>query len=171
MPRPTTRAELLAAAEHEFDRLWRAVELVPVEQREVPGACDDWSVKDLLAHLHAWQEMSLGWERAGRAGGRPAIPAEGYTFSQTPELNAEIHRRSRDDDWEDVCERLRSTHADLRSVIGSYEDGELFAKGRFAWTKSTSVGSYLVSATSSHYAWASKLIRAWAKRSASAART
>ena len=43
---------------------------------------------------------------------------------------------------------------------------ELFEKRRYRWTGSTSVGSYAVSATTSHYDWAMKHLRksrkAWA---------
>jgi hypothetical protein len=44
---------LLDAARKEFTRLWAAVDLVPADRREASGACGAWSVKDLLAHLHA----------------------------------------------------------------------------------------------------------------------
>ena len=159
--RPTTKAELAAAADTEFDRLWVAVEAVPVGDRERAGACEAWSVKDLLAHLHAWHEMTLNWEKAGSAGERPSIPSEGYTFAETPALNEAIHQRTMNDTWDDVVARLRATHAELRAVIEWYSDDDLFTKQRFAWTRSTSVGAYIVSATSSHYAWASKLIRKW----------
>ena len=163
MGRPTCKTELLAAAEHEFGRLWTAVDSVQEADRELPGACEAWSVKDLLAHLHAWHEMAIGWEQAGSAGESPVIPAEGYTFAETPALNRAIYERTRNDDWGDVVARLRSTHATLLAVIDSYDDADLFTKRRYPWTRSTSVGAYMVSATSSHYAWASKLIRKWAK--------
>ncbi|MGF1597274.1 MAG: ClbS/DfsB family four-helix bundle protein [Acidimicrobiales bacterium] len=160
--RPTTKAELAAAADTEFDRLWAAVDRVPLGERERGGACEAWSVKDLLAHLHAWQEMTLSWERAGSAGERPPIPAEGHTFADTPALNEAIYQRTKNDAWDDVVARLQATHAELMAVVQGYSDDDLFTKQRFAWTRSTSVGAYLVSATSSHYAWASKLIRKWA---------
>jgi hypothetical protein len=114
MGRPTTKAELAAAADREFDRLWAAVDAVPVGDRERAGACEAWSVKDLLAHLHAWQEMTLNWEQAGSAGEHPSIPAEGYTFAETPALNEAIHQRSMNDAWDDVVARLRVTHSELR---------------------------------------------------------
>lgn len=162
--RPTTKAELVAAAITEFDRLWLAVESVPVGDRERAGACEAWSVKDLLCHLHAWHEMTLGWEQVGSTGGTPSIPAKGYTFADTPALNEAIYQRTRNDAWDDVVERLMASHGAMLAVIETYSDEDLFTKGRFAWTRSTSVGAYLTSATSSHYAWASKLIRAWAKK-------
>ncbi len=163
MGRPTGKGELLAAAKDEFQRLWAAVEQVPVADRGLPGACEAWSVKDLLTHLHAWQEMTLVWERAGAAGERPAIPAPGYTFADTPALNQVIHERTRDTPWDVVVRDLHRTHAELLAVIDGYSEEDLFTKRRYPWTRSTSVGAYLVSATSSHYAWASKLIRSWAR--------
>ena len=164
MPRPTDKAELTTAAAHEFARLWAAVDAVPDASREKPGACASWSVKDLLAHLHAWHEMALTWEREGRAGGTPEIPAPGYRFSETPALNEAIYERTKDDSWNDVVGRLRTSHEAVLAVIDRYGEEDLFTKQRYPWTKSTSVGAYFVSATSSHYAWASKLIRAWTKR-------
>ena len=163
MGRPASKGALLAAATEEFNRLWEAVEQVPVESRELPGACADWSVKDLLAHLHAWQEMTLEWERAGSAGLAPAIPAAGYTFADTPALNQAIYERTRDNAWSDVISALRASHDQLLLVIDAYSAEDLFTKRRYPWTRSTSVGAYLVSSTSSHYAWAAKLIRAWAR--------
>lgn len=99
----------------------------------------------------------------GSAGERPSIPAEGYTFADTPALNEAIYQRTKNDAWDDVVAGLAATHAAVRAVIERYSDDDLFTKQRYAWTRSTSVGAYLVSATSSHYAWASKLIQKWGK--------
>ena len=83
MGRPTSRPELLAAAEQEFDRLWDAVRGVSPSDRETPGACDSWSVKDILAHLDAWHRMWLRWEQAG-ARGEPSRGA-GLASTRRPE--------------------------------------------------------------------------------------
>lgn len=168
MPRPTTRDELLTAATHEFDRLWQAVDAVSAADRLRPGACDSWSVKDLLAHLDAWHELFLGWEAEGAAGGTPAMPTPGLSWKDTPILNARIHARTVDDPWDAVVARLRDSHARVLAVVAAYGD-DLFVKRARPWTGSTSVGAYAVSATSSHYAWATKLIRAWARSAATPA--
>ncbi|MDR1911573.1 MAG: ClbS/DfsB family four-helix bundle protein, partial [Helicobacteraceae bacterium] len=36
---------------------------------------------------------------------------------------------------------------------------ELFTKNKYEWTGTTSLGSYLISATSSHYDWGLKTIK------------
>lgn len=43
--------------------------------------------------------------------------------------------------------------------MSDYSEDDLFTKRRFAWTGSTSVGSYVISATTSHYDWTRTLIR------------
>ena len=163
MARPTDKPELLTAAKSEFGRLWDAVGLVDAGNRERPGACEAWSVKDILAHLDAWHELVLDWEAVGSAGGTPDMPSPGLTWADTPVLNQMIFERTKYDTWDAVSDRLRVSHERVLAVIESYDDPDLFTKRRFPWTGSTSVGSYLVSASSSHYSWASKLIRKWAK--------
>lgn len=160
MGRPTDRDELLERATSDFERLMAAVDAVPVEHRRDSSDYPRGSVKDMLAHLDAWHRMFLDWERVGRTGEVAAMPAAGYTWKETPALNMEIHARYADDVWEDVVDRLRGSHRSCRTVIESYSDEELFTKRRYRWTGSTSVGSYAVSATTSHYDWALKHLRA-----------
>jgi len=163
MPRPTNRAELLDAAEAEYHALLKTVRAVPADLRATPGACDEWSVKDLLAHLDEWHEMFLRWETVGAAGGNPVMPAPGYTWSQTPALNEEIFQRHKDEPWDQVVNRLDRSYHRVDEVIASYRNNDLFTNKRYAWTGSTSVGAYATSATSSHYAWARKLVKRWLK--------
>ena len=163
MGRPTTKDELLCAAHDEFAHLWAAVAAVPEPDRERPGACEAWSVKDLLAHLDAWHEMFLVWEAAGSAGDKPDMPAPGFTWKDTPALNEAIYRRTRDDSYGDVVARLGKSYQRVRRILGGYDPEDLATKQRFEWTGTTSVLSYAVSATSSHYEWARKLIRVYSK--------
>ena len=163
MGRPTNRQQLLDAAADRFAQLDETVANVASELRDVPGVCESWSVKDLLAHLDAWHTVFLGCEASGSRGEHVDMPASGYRWSDTPALNRAIYERTADDAWDDVMARLRDSHRSVLNVIESYSDEELFTKKKYAWTGSTSVGSYAISATCSHYDWATKLIRKWAK--------
>lgn len=168
MTRPKNRSDLLYQAEEEFDILHKIVEQVPQGLREVPGACGEWSVKDILAHLDVWHEMFLRWDAVGSAGDMPSMPAEGYNWSQIPALNHEIFERHRYDDWHLVETRLKHSYEKVLEVMSSYTDDDLFTKKRFEWTGSTSIASFAISASSSHYAWATKLIKTWLRTQAEA---
>ena len=130
MPRPTNRTELLSRMDEEMSRLHDAVMAIPMEARTLSGACEEWSVKDLLAHLDAWHEMFLEWERDGSKGAKPSMPAPGFTWADTPALNQEIWEKTRNDEFSEVA-------------------------------------SYAISATSSHYDWARKLVAKFGKQLAS----
>ena len=163
MSRPTTRDDLVDRIDRDFEALWTSIHPISAGDRERAGACEAWSVKDLLAHLDAWHDLFLEWEAVGRDGGKAQMPAPGYSWKQTPELNEQIWRRTRDDAWDDVASRVATSHARVREVVAGYSDDDLFTKRRFAWTGSTSVGSYAISATTSHYDWARKQIRSFLK--------
>ena len=168
MARPTSKAELLDAMQREHEALYDEVGSIEHEDRLAPGACDEWSVKDILGHLDAWHEMFLLWEAAGAAGETIEMPAPGYTWKDTPALNDEIYQRVRNDRYEDVVARFDNSYQRVRNVVDGYDPEDLATKRRFKWTGSTSVLSYAVSASSSHYDWARQLIRKYKKTLAQA---
>jgi len=155
---------LLAASASEFEKLLAFISDMPESQSVKPGVCENSSAKDMLAHLHAWHKLYLTWYETGMAGDKPEMPAPGYTWKTTPELNDEIYKEYKDASLEEILPLLKETHQKVIKIIESHSDEELFTKKRFAWTGSTSLGSYTVSATSSHYDWASKHIKKFIKQ-------
>ena len=170
MSRPTTRAELLGRATTDFELLMAEIEEIEPARRLGPSDYPRGSVKDMLAHLDAWHRMLLEWERVGRTGEVAEMPARGFTWKTTPALNMEIHERHVGHPWDTVVASLRESQAQVLTVIGSYSEEEVFEKKRYRWTGSTSVGSYAVSATTSHYDWAMKhlkrSLKTWAAEAA-----
>jgi len=161
MPRPTTRDDLLEASAAGFARLLGLVDSLTPEQAEAefPFEDRDRNVRDVLAHLHEWHLMMLDWYRVGTAGAKPAIPADGYTWQTLPALNLTIQQKYRDAKLSVVRRQLEASHAEVQGLIALQTDPELFEKRRYGWTGTTSLGAYLVSATSSHYDWAWKKLR------------
>lgn len=54
----------------------------------------------------------------------------------------------------------------MSDLIERFSDTELFNKKHFVWTGTTSLGSYCVSVTSSHYDWALAKLRKHRKTAA-----
>lgn len=159
MPRPTTKAALLAAADDELAQLERLLAPLSAEQQTAPGVVGEWSIKDVLAHLTAWHEMALAWHAAGLRGETPPTPGGGFTWAQLPALNQQIYAAHRDEPLAQVWAAFRESAARTRAAIEAAGDEQLFTPGVYKWTKSTTLGAYFVSATSSHYAWARTAIR------------
>lgn len=165
MPRPTTKSDLLAAAAAGYDRLLAFVDALPADQQEATFAFDDRdrNVRDVLAHLVEWHRMMRRWYDEGMAGGKPAIPGEGYTWKTLPALNQVIWADAQGTSLADARAALAQTYRDMMGIVESHTDEELFTKKRYRWTGTTSLGAYLVSATSSHYDWATTKLRKAAK--------
>lgn len=144
-----------------FDRLNALVDLLSEQEqeRDFPPGTMNRNIRDVLAHLHHWHLLMLSWYEVGMTGAEPDMPVKGFTWKQTPELNRTIWEKYRSVELTDVKERLNRSHRDVQALIDAHSDEELFEKKRYPWTGSTSLGAYLISATSSHYDWAYKLIK------------
>jgi len=66
--------------------------------------------------------------------------------------------------YEDAKKMLLQSHKEVLALIEGFSNEELFEKQYFKWTGTTSLGSYCVSATSSHYDWAIKKIKRQIKK-------
>lgn len=161
MPRPTTKEQLLSQSQNNFDRLFSLIDPLSPDERIKPGVNGEWSIKDILAHLNAWHKLFFTWYEEGRGGNKPEMPAPGYTWKTTPQLNERIFQEHRHQAYETTVADLQASHQQIMALIASHSDEELFTKKLYQWTGSTSLGSYAISATSSHYQWAIGLIKKW----------
>ena len=161
MPRPKTKDELLKLSKANCDKLLTMISDMDADDqtREFPPGTMNRNVRDVLGHLHHWHLMMLSWYEQGMAGIKPAMPENGYTWKTVPELNRKIWEKYGEVPLEEILNKFERSHREVMDLIEKHTDEELFEKKRYKWTGSTSLGAYLISATSSHYDWAIKLLR------------
>ena len=165
MPRPTTRDALLEAAAAGYATLTRGLSEFPAARREditwaapIEDQCRN--PRDVVAHLHVWQLMAMSWCRLGESGGKPEVPGPGRTWRDTPAINAEIWERFAATGYAEGVDLLDASHHEILGLIADHTQEQLFDRGVYPWTKSTTLGAYFVSATSSHYLWGLKTVKA-----------
>ncbi|MEL6427653.1 MAG: ClbS/DfsB family four-helix bundle protein [Planctomycetota bacterium] len=162
--RVRSKAELLAAIEENHTELWALIDAVPARLRTAPGVWgDDWSVKDLVLHTTAWEQLFLGWYHAGERGETVHTPAEGYRWNETSRLNRDLQKRLARTSWKRAIEDFHSSYDEILRVARGVDEEALLGKGVRAWTRSTTIGAYLASNTASHYRTESKILRRWAR--------
>ena len=150
MPRPKTKDELIQLSQENFSKLNDFVDSFTADEQvaEFPKGTLNRNIRDVLAHLHHWHLMLLDWHNVGMKGEKPEMPAKGYTWKTTPELNQAIWEKYKNTELKKVQEDLNISYEQLQKVIRRHSNEELFEKKRYKWTGSTSLGSYLVSLTS-----------------------
>ncbi|MBT8326719.1 MAG: ClbS/DfsB family four-helix bundle protein [Bacteroidia bacterium] len=161
MARPKNKAELISLSNENYEKLLSFINILGEETRngEFPKGTMNRNIRDVLTHLHEWHLMVLKWYEVGMTGEKPDMPAKGYTWKTTPELNRFIWEKYQKTSLKDARKDLNKSFKKIQELIHKHSNEELFEKKRYKWTGSTSMGSYLVSCTSSHYDWAFKLIK------------
>ena len=92
MPRPKNKPELEELCSKNFSKLENLLKTYSKEQlnKEFPEQYMNRNVRDVLGHLYHWHLMLLDWYSVGMSGKKPEMPAKGYTWKMTPELNKAI---------------------------------------------------------------------------------
>ena len=156
MPRPTTKADLIQAANEQFAKLWTLIGEMSDEEKSadiVPNERDK-NVRDVLAHLYEWHCLLLNWIRSNtNRNPAPFLPVP-YNWKTYPQMNVVFWEKHQNTSYTDAETMLKKTHKEVLALIETFSNEALFSKGTFDWTGTTTLGSYCVSATSSHYDWA-----------------
>ena len=165
MARPTTKQDLITVANGEFDKLWKLIDSLPEEKQNATFAFEDRdrNVRDVLIHLYEWHQLLLKWIRSNHTGDKANFLPEPYNWKTYPQMNVEFWKQHQSTPLEKAKTNLKASHSEVMELIAIFSDEELFKKKHFTWTGTTNLGSYCISATSSHYDWAIKKIKQHSK--------
>ena len=161
MARPNTKQDLLIAANSQFEKLGKLIDSIPEENRQASFSIEDRdkNLRDVLIHLYEWHQLLLKWIQSNRVGDPVNFLPDPYNWKTYPQMNVEFWEKHQKTPLDQAETLLKESHSNVIKEIESFTDEELFAKKHFPWTGTTSLGSYCVSATSSHYDWALKKLR------------
>jgi hypothetical protein len=167
MSRPTTKTDLVIAANEQFGKLWKLIDSMTDAQQNAQFSFEerDKNVRDVLVHLYEWHQLLLNWVNTNRKGEQKPFLPEPYNWKTYPAMNVEFWKKHQNTAYDDSKKRLKESHEKVIAMIETFSNDELFVKKHFTWTGTTSLGSYCVSATSSHYDWAMKKIKMHIKTS------
>lgn len=164
MPKPTTKNQIVEAAQKERTALDELLATLTPEQMTERDKIGEWAVKDVLSHLIEWEGMVIKWYEAGVKGKTPTVPSEEYNWGQLPQLNHAIFLKHRDKSLTDIQKSFKASYKKIMKTLQSIPEKELFTRGYYPWTRNNALAAYFVSGTSSHYRWARTVIRKAVKK-------
>lgn len=162
MPIPKTREELLTSLDAAHSKLLEELQALPFSAENVV-CVDEWTIRDLLAVRLWWSRAVLRWIKAGRQGKNPAVPAAGFKWNQTPELNKQVVSESKLP-MTSLISELKKVYASILKVLGELDDRELLDVGVFEWAGSHSISRWVSLNMTRQYTTARTLIRRAIKR-------
>lgn len=177
MARATTKAELIQSADEKFTQLWALIDSMPehallsefnfdrdfLDKQKEAHWTRDHNVRDVLIHLYEWHRLLLNWVAANqKEQAQPFLPAP-YNWKTYGQLNRDFWENHQSTPYAQAKNLLLKSHADVMALIDTFSDEALFTKKYYPWTGTSSLGSYCVSTTASHYDWAIKKIKIYQK--------
>jgi len=151
-----TKAELVANIERDRARLDELLAALDGARMTEPALDDGWSVKDALAHITSWEQLCLGWIRAGERREGP------FTDDSLNALNARIYAENRDRPLVAVLARSRQSSAEILAVTESLSDEALAAPP--AWAPGRPLAEIISGNADDHYREHIEQISAWLAR-------
>ena len=79
----------------------------------------------------------------------------------------EFWKKHQSTSLEDAKNMFQRSHGKVIKLAETFSNEELFSKGVYQWVGGSTLGSYFVSVTASHYDWAMKKLKAHRKNCAS----
>lgn len=170
MANPTTKQELLASIADGYAKLCEQIAKLSEEEANAPfdfasnpKKCGvrwqyDRCLRDLLIHLHEWQVLMRVFVQNIREGHpRDYLPDEyRRNYHEMDKMLVEKHQNTPLDEAKRL---LQLTQDEMLSLAESYTDEELFTKGYYKNTYTTSMAAYFLSVTTSPYGQAVKLLK------------
>lgn len=175
MPRPTTKNDLLITATDNYNKLNALISNLTEQELETPFDFSkdekkkeahwkrDKNLRDILIHLYEWHQLILNWVHSNKNGiERPFLP-EPYNWKTYGDMNVEFWKKHQKTSLEEAMNMFYLSHKQVIALAETFTNEELFSKGIYKWTGGSTLGSYFVSAISSHYDWAMKKLKAHRK--------
>ena len=126
------KATLLENIHTGFDELDALLISFTPEQMTTEGVNGEWAVKDVLAHLTAWEQRVLERLQAATTNSEPASDGVS-TDEETDQLNERFFRENRERALADVLADYHAAYQRMVTAVEDANDADLFQTGRFSW--------------------------------------
>ena len=110
-----------------------------------PGPQEDWSVKDLIAHLTHWEQDMLAHV------GNSALGATPDWNDDVDAVNARVFEANKDRPLDAIRADFRRSLEQIDELVGSFSDDDLSDTERLKVDDGTPLWKYIASETYEHY--------------------
>jgi len=149
------KAELTALLREEFDRWEEVLSSMQEEEITAPNLIAHLSIKDTVAHLTAWQKISVARLEAARVGRQPEYPPwhaefDPETDEELDAINTLIFESYREQSWSDIHSEWRNRFLGFLKLAETIPEEDLVQGGKYAWLKEYPLSAVLLGSYEHH---------------------
>ena len=157
------KEHILAALREQFDSWEELLSTLSEELIIAPSFDQDWSIKDVIAHLWAWQQISIARMEGGLQDREPEFP--GWIVESianweedADRVNALTFERNHNKPWSDISDRWREGFLRFLESGEKISERDLLDGDRYSWLNGHSLAFILVASYDHHQEHYEKLI-------------
>ena len=157
---PPTKSDLLAVIRTERARLKSLLVGLTASQKVEPGVEASWSIKDILAHIAAWERLAYDRIQAAVTGNPlkfPLIKGD----ADVDKFNAEVFEKNQKSSIAEVTAEFQDSHRDFISQIENLDEDFLSKPLPFDWAGKLTAQVVISANTHWHYVEHAESIEKW----------
>ena len=153
---------ILAALREQFNSWEELLATMSEEQITTPYFDFGWSIKDVIAHLWAWQQVSIARMEGGLHNREPEFPKWivdiGEDWEESADrVNALTYESNHEKPWSEVYQNWREGFLRLLELGNAICERDLLDGGRYLWLEGYSLAFILVASYDHHQEHLEKL--------------
>ena len=163
------KRDILQMLREEFDRWEELLADMSEEQIIDPKLPSHLSVKDVIAHLWSWQQISMARMEAGLWGKTPEYPhwLDGFDPDSEDDLeaiNASIHNINEDKHWSTVYTDWSKGFLKFMEMAEAAPEKDLLDVERYSWLNGYSLADVLLGSYDHHHEEHLEPLLAWLRQ-------
>lgn len=159
------KEHILTALREQFNRWEEVLASLGEEQITAPRYDFNWSIKDVMVHLWAWQQISVARMEAAVRNQEPEFPRwlaelDGDWEENARQTNAWIYETYHEKPWPAVYQNWREGFLQLLELGEPISEKELLDGDRYPWLKGYPLAFILVASYDHHQEHLEQLLAA-----------
>jgi len=160
-----SKQDMLDLIHNEWQALKAVLDQVGPERMVRPGVESSWSVKDILAHISAWEKLMIQWLEETLRGETPQRPSPGESWDDLDIFNEQLYQNNKDKKRDDVLQEFAEVHQKAVKIVEAMKESDLFDPDRFAWREGDPIWHLVAGNTWMHYKEHREVISSWIESS------
>jgi hypothetical protein len=159
------KEHILTALREQFNRWEELLAGLTTEHITAPQFDENWSIKDVMAHLWAWQQISIARMEAAVRNREPEFPTWVAELHEDWEENANqtnawIYATCHEKPWFEVRQQWRDGFLRYLELAEPIPENDLLDTGRYPWMHGHPLAASLLASYNHHQEHLEKLL-AW----------
>lgn len=156
-----TKQEMLDLINDEWIALEDVLRSLDEEKLDQVGVEGGWTVKDVLAHITAWEKLMIQWLQESLRGETPQRPAPGESWDDLDDFNERLYSDNKGKMLGEVLQEFTEVHARAIQAVSGMQESDLIDPDRFEWRRGDPIWHLVAGNTWLHYAEHRETISRW----------